>query len=223
MPLIRASARLPDGPLCQAPSRAHPPRKGPRARVAVAGRRSVQRAHAAHRRPPSRRSDAPSRWYAGTFAGTLTLYGRPRRPLSPRRVPRVARSHTMPPCPPTARRSGATCSWRRPAPRPRWGLVFAAVSTNVERILRLGGLRERALTTVLLLLTVVPRLGRRPPARPEPDPSASSSSVRGSSRGSRGRPPPSVERSAEHGFPALTPGPRAVDRARGRARSCSGA
>jgi hypothetical protein len=35
------------------------------------------------------------------------------------------------------------------------GLVFVAVSINVERILKLAGLPERALETVLLLLSVV--------------------------------------------------------------------
>ena len=35
------------------------------------------------------------------------------------------------------------------------GLVFVAISINVERILRLPGVPERALGTVLLLLTVV--------------------------------------------------------------------
>jgi modulator of FtsH protease len=35
------------------------------------------------------------------------------------------------------------------------GLVFVAVSINLDRILRLRGLPERALETVLLLLTVV--------------------------------------------------------------------
>lgn len=35
------------------------------------------------------------------------------------------------------------------------GLVFVAVSINIERILKLPGLPERALATVLLLLTVV--------------------------------------------------------------------
>jgi hypothetical protein len=35
------------------------------------------------------------------------------------------------------------------------GLVFVAVSINIDRILRFRGLPERALETVLLLLTVV--------------------------------------------------------------------
>jgi hypothetical protein len=35
------------------------------------------------------------------------------------------------------------------------GLVFVAVSINVDRILRLQGVPERALATVMLLLTVV--------------------------------------------------------------------
>jgi hypothetical protein len=35
------------------------------------------------------------------------------------------------------------------------GLVFVAVSINIERILRFEGLPERALETVLLLLSVV--------------------------------------------------------------------
>ena len=54
---------------------------------------------------------------------------------------------------PTTRPSGRTSSWRRPAPWPPWpGLLFVAVSINVERILAYKGLPERALEALLALI-----------------------------------------------------------------------
>ena len=42
------------------------------------------------------------------------------------------------------------------------GLVFVAISINIDRILKLEGIPERALETVITLLTVVRDLDRRP-------------------------------------------------------------
>ena len=48
------------------------------------------------------------------------------------------------------------------------GLLFVAVSINVERIVKYEGLPERGIETLALLLAAAGRLDRGPDAGPEP-------------------------------------------------------